>query len=370
MQEAAEDQRLTSTDQTQRLLVIRAGALGDCLLMLPTLTALRAAFPRAHLDVMGYPGRWAWVLGRGLVDAVHAIEQPGMHLLFCEGMALPPDLVAFFRAYDLILSYRPDRDGLFTKNLRTLGTRLVLSQAPFPPPPPPPIHVADFALQLIAPLGASPLPRTPHLQLTTAELAQVQPYFVAHDFDPRRHQLVVVHPGSGSVAKRWPTAHFAVVIEALEAQAGVKCVVVTGYAEETLAAQMRSHLRHRQPLLAENWPLLPTAALIAQAAVFVGNDSGLTHLAATLGRPTVAIFGPTDPEVWGPRGEHVTIVQGQSTNIAEEQRATSALSHHRQMPDVGSVLRAVQDWLARATPRQNRDDQAGQSSHTGHCPPP
>lgn len=355
------DRRVPTTDDAPRLLVIRAGALGDCLLMLPTLAALRAAFPRARIDVMGYPMRWAWVLGRGLVDTVHTIEQPGMHLLFCKGMTLPQPLAAFFKAYDIILSYRPDPEGLFATNLRTLGVHLVLSQPPFPPPSSPPIHVADFALQLIAQVGVSPLPVVPRLQLNAGDLALAHPFFVEHQLDPQRDQLVVLHPGSGSAAKRWPMANFAALIETLAEQPGAKCVVVTGYAEETSAAEIRSRLRHIDLLVAEHWPLLPTAALIAHAAVFIGHDSGLTHLAAALARPTVAIFGPTDPEVWGPRGKHVTILQGQRGDTSSRPLLTSGQPRPREMPDVLSVLQAVQHWLARAKSRQSRDDPAGQS---------
>jgi ADP-heptose:LPS heptosyltransferase len=292
--------------------------------------------------------RWAWVLGRSLVDAVHPIEQSGMHLLFGQGMALPERLAVFFGAYDIILSYRPDPEGLFATNLHRLGARRVLSQSPFPPPPPPPIHVADFALRLVAQLGVSPPPRTPPLQLTAEELALVYPFFVEHHLDPQHDRLVVWHPGSGSAAKRWPMAYVSTVIEALAAQASVKPVIITGYAEETLVAEMRSRGCHHMPLLAENWPLIPTAALMAHAAVFIGNDSGLTHLAAALGRPTVAIFGPTDPALWGPRGEHVTIVQVKSGAESGWPVAGSAVAPHSQTPDVVSVLQAVQHWLAYA----------------------
>jgi len=329
---------MAPTGATQRLLVIRAGALGDCLLMLPTLTALRTAFPQARIDVMGYPGRWAWVRGRGLVNHIHSIEQPGMHRLFCDGVALPEGLAALFGTYDTILSYRPDPEGLFAANLRRLGAGLVLSQSPFPPPPPPRLHAADFALQLTAQLGVSSLPVTPRLPLTAAELALVQPFFTEHRLNLQSDRLVVLHPGSGSAAKRWPLVNVAAVTEALAEQAGVIPIIVTGYAEETTATELRSLLRRAPPLRAENWSLLPTAALIAYAAVFIGNDSGLTHLAAALGRPTVAIFGPTDPEIWGPRGDCVTIVRGKTGEAGGQEWG---------WPDVSSVLQAVQRWLAR-----------------------
>ena len=346
------------------ILLIRAGALGDCLLMLPTLTALRAHFPQAHIDVMGYPKRWEWALGRGLVDAVHTIERPGMHLLFCEeiaGVGIPESLQSLLGTYDVILSYRPDPDRVFQRSLRVLSAGLVLSQPPLPPPPPPKVHVADFALQLVARLGVPAVPGTPRLSLTHNELAMVQPFFTAHQVDPARFPVVVVHPGSGSMAKRWPVENFATLIETLETQRWARTVVVTGYAEEGIEDRLHSLIRSANPLVAANWPLLPTMALIGQATVFIGHDSGLTHLAAALGRPTVALFGPTDAEIWRPRGEHVTVVQmvrepGVANRRAPAQRVLQSVSH-----DVQQVLETVQGWLTSVPPRRSPDDRSAKS---------
>lgn len=332
------------------LLVIRAGALGDCLLMLPALAALRTHFPRARIEVMGYPRRWEWVLGRGLVDAVHAIERPGMHLLFCEAAEVPQSLKTFLRAYDVILSYRPDPDGVFARNLRTLSGRLVLSQPPFPPPPPPKIHVADYALKLAAELGVHPPMSVPCLPLTSADLTLVQPFFSTHRIEHSTDRLVVVHPGSGSEAKRWPLENFATLLETLTAEPRVRIVVVAGYAEADIVDRLLPLLRAAKPLVAADWPLPPTAALIAHAAVFVGHDSGLTHLAAAFGRPTVAIFGPTDPEIWGPRGEAVTIVRMRHIATDTHDQGLDGGPSHRAHADVRQACEAVQHYLAvRAT---------------------
>ena len=338
-----------STQNVQRILLIRAGALGDCLLMLPALSALRANFPQARIDVMGYPERWEWVLGRGIVDAVHTIERPGMHLLFCSGVEAPEPLKSFLGSYDVVLSYRPDPDGTFQRSLRALGAGLVLSQPPFPPPPPPKIHVADFALHLVARLGVPPLLAAPRLRPTGDELALVQPFFTSHQVDPSRHRIVVVHPGSGSKAKRWPVGHFATLIELLEAQLGVRTIVVTGYAEEDIVAELLSLIHDAKPLVAANWPLLPTAALIGQATVFIGHDSGLTHLAAAQGRPTVAIFGPTDPAIWGPRGEHVAVVQMVRGHAVYNGRGRGFRAFQTAPRDVRQVLGAAQRWLTTET---------------------
>jgi heptosyltransferase III len=345
----------------QTILMIRAGALGDCLLMLPALHALRAHFPHARIDVMGYPQRWEWVLGRGLVDTVHTVERPGMHLLFCEGPEVPEPLKSFLGAYDIVLSYRPDPDGAFERRLRALGARLVLSQPPFPPPAPPKIHAADFALQLVARLGVPVPPAASGLCLTDAELSLTQPFFTTHHVDPAKQPLAVVHPGSGSAAKRWPVRNFATLIEILEVQLRVRTVIVTGYADADVLARLRPLLHAARPLVAENWPLLPTAALIGQGTVFVGHDSGLTHLAAALRRPTVAIFGPTDPEVWGPRGEHVTVVPMARAHEGRDTPGPTQRACQTAHGALQQVLEAVQRWLSTGMPRQNLSDRAVQA---------
>jgi heptosyltransferase-3 len=328
---------------------------------LPTLHALRAHFPQARIDVMGYPPRWEWVLGRGLVDSVHTIEHPGMHLLFGAGLTVPGHLRSFLGAYDIILSYRPDPNGVFERNLGALGARLVLSQPPFPPPPPPKIHAADFALQLVARLGVPVPPPVSSLSLSHTELALTQPFFSTYHVDPARQPIVVVHPGSGSAAKRWPVENFATLIEAVEGQLGVRTVIVAGYAEADILARLRSLIHAATPLVADNWPLLPTAALIAQAAVFVGHDSGLSHLAAALQRPTVAIFGPTDPEIWKPRGERVTVVPMMRTHGGSDQQDPTRNTSGTGCSDLQQVLEAVQHWLLWETARQNPGDRSAQS---------
>ena len=85
------------------------------------------------------------------------------------------------------------------------------------------------------------------------------------------------------MAKRWPVENFATLIETLETQQWARTIVVMGYAEEGLDARLHSLIPTAKPLVAANWPLLPTMALIGQATVFIGHDSGLTHLAAALG---------------------------------------------------------------------------------------
>jgi ADP-heptose:LPS heptosyltransferase len=112
---------------------------------------------------------------------------------------------------------------------------------------------------------------------------------------------VIIHPGSGSPNKNWPIENFAEV--AAQLQRGYRRVTwCLGPAE---VERVRLPKLIGDPLYCES--LVELAGRLATARLYIGNDSGITHLAATLGVPTIAIFGPTDPAVWAPRGDHVYV---------------------------------------------------------------
>jgi ADP-heptose:LPS heptosyltransferase len=118
---------------------------------------------------------------------------------------------------------------------------------------------------------------------------------------------VVLHPGSGSVEKNWPAERFAALAEALACQHGASVVVTFGPADEAARAAFAGTSAH----LLDSPPLLELAALLRRAALYVGNDSGISHLAGLRGTPTLALFGPTDPALWRPLGRAVVVIRRQ-----------------------------------------------------------
>ena len=118
--------------------------------------------------------------------------------------------------------------------------------------------------------------------------------------------MVAVHPGSGGVRKNWSAAAFAAVVDVVARRARV--VVLGGPADVAAVAALR-HASRSSPLVASDLPLPRVAGLLSRCTVYLGNDSGLTHLAALLGVPTVALFGPTDPALWRPWGRRVTVLR-------------------------------------------------------------
>jgi ADP-heptose:LPS heptosyltransferase len=116
--------------------------------------------------------------------------------------------------------------------------------------------------------------------------------------------VIAVHPGAGSPAKRWPAQCWAELLR--EATQGAQAAIVCGPADLEAASELGARIA--APLLRE-LPLLELSAALACARALLGHDSGVSHLAAALGVPTLALFGPTDPCQWAPRGPHAAWVR-------------------------------------------------------------
>ena len=105
-----------------KILVIRGGAIGDFILTLPAIAALRAQFPQAHLEVLGYPHIAQLAVAGGLVDRAQPIEARALAAFFARGGVLPEDMGDYFSEFDLIISYLYDPDEIFLTNLRRVTT--------------------------------------------------------------------------------------------------------------------------------------------------------------------------------------------------------------------------------------------------------
>ena len=112
-------------------------------------------------------------------------------------------------------------------------------------------------------------------------------------------RVILIHPGSGSPRKNWPGACFAALISELRS-AGYDVALIEGEADRAAVGGLQATLEPATAPVLQNLCLLDLAGALAEACLFVGNDSGVTHLAASLDRPVVCLFGPTDPSIWAP----------------------------------------------------------------------
>jgi ADP-heptose:LPS heptosyltransferase len=125
---------------------------------------------------------------------------------------------------------------------------------------------------------------------------------------PYEQSLVLVHPGSGSAHKRLESRRMASLIERLW-QEGMYPLVLEGPADQDAVGQAL-HFVSRPPRVLRDLDLSQLAGVFLRVALYIGHDSGVTHLSALLGVPTIALFGPTDHHRWAPQGHHVTILRG------------------------------------------------------------
>ena len=286
----------------ERILVVRTGALGDFVVTLPVLRALRRTYPGARLDLLGYPETLA--LAREEADEIDSIDRADWAPFFVPEGRLPSRCVDLLGDVDLALSYLPDSDGIFTANLGRAGVRKVVSFDPHPPPDGS-VHITDHLLHPLKDLGISASDAVPRLRLAQEDRREAEALLLRYGLVDA--PFAAIHPGSGGATKRWPTERFAAVADRIARQISV--VLFSGPADGDLTEHIAARMRSR-PVVIPSPPLRHLAALFSHAAAYLGNDSGPSHLASAVETPAVVLFGPTDPRIWAPRGERVCVLQG------------------------------------------------------------
>jgi ADP-heptose:LPS heptosyltransferase len=291
----------------KELLILRGGGLGDTLLALPAVRELRRRFSPCCIEWMGNPA-FLPILPLGIrIDRLRSADGPELSVLR-QNNAEPKDILNLFsrkKPFDLVVAWTPG-DESFDENLKALA-RKILRADPHPPKNSPHVHATEYLLESLKPLGIETLVETrgtPEIR-PNAEAAEAARNLLGMVGIDAGSPYLVLHPGSGGQWKCWPASCYVRLAEILATE-GEVCWV-TGPAEEDLFEKIE-RASHAGQLKTVASPALPAlAGLLRGARGFVGNDSGVTHLAAACGAPAVALFGPTDPAVWGPRGERVII---------------------------------------------------------------
>lgn len=297
---------LAPVSDIKKVLFIRGGAVGDFVLTVPLLRALRKAHPGASLEILGYPEIASLAMACGLADRIHRVDAPGVAPLFSESGSFPPEQAAWFGGFGAVVCVWPDRDGVMRRRLGQVCAGRVVHIDPMPRESSS-VHAVDYANAQMAAHGYGLLDVAPMLTPGRAEAEWAEGLWRTRGLVGER--TLGVHPGSGSRRKNWPADRFAAVMGRWIAEGG-KVLMTEGPSDEEAAGAVLSRMAGRGVVCLRHEPLPRVAAALARCAAYVGNDSGLTHLAAALGVPTVAVFGPTDSGLWGPRGARVKVVEG------------------------------------------------------------
>jgi heptosyltransferase-2 len=286
------------------VLIIFPGALGDLLCLIPALRALSRRHPDADLELMAPLELARFAIGRlGIVPPhspgvvrchsrgivrCHSIDRREVSHLFIEGAS--DEARAFFGAFDHVYSFFAADDPFFKRSLAAI-TRVSPIFIPFRPRGVG--HVAECYLRALGENGGHQLDS--RIEVTDQDGEAALRELDQIGFARGRYLLIL--PGSGSPQKNWPAENFAQLAQRLAPQ--IPSLVVLGPAEPALVPSLKAH-----GLAVLTGLDLPQVAAIAHfARAFVGNDSGVSHLAAAAEARGLVIFGPTDPLRWRPLGK-------------------------------------------------------------------
>ena len=329
------------------IFVIRNGALGDFIVTLPVMNSLKKALPSAQITLMGNPRFLK--LAQGYVDNIIPNDFPEFYTLFRSEGDFPAHIKRLFSDVDLVVSYSPDPEGVFIKNLEKIGIPWIIDGG-FSPWERIETHITDH---LLFPLTREGIPvffepskiTTPFCDRIFAE------EFFQSSWRSREGEspVVAIHPGSGSQKKCWPKEKFVELIKWAKRSLGATILLVSGPADKNIAKAIWPLISDCNPFLADDLPITTLAALLEKCTLYVGNDSGITHLAALVGIPTLALFGPTDPRIWGPRHEKVKCLSSLCACSPCSPKQMAACQHQaclKSLP-IATVKKALLNLLTR-----------------------
>jgi len=285
------------SESKSRTLIIFPGALGDLICFIPALRAIGERDPDTALELMARFELARFAVGRMPIVRAHSIDRAEVAQLFAVTAEDSGAARVFFSGFERIYSFFAADNDRFRRSLAAFAHDV--SFYPFRP-----LDNGHVAAGYLRSLDASVGPSlAAHIDLLPEDVAAATTILARVGLEPRSFLLIL--PGSGSRAKNWPAANFVALAHLLAPR--LKALCVLGPAETDLA-----NVFHAAGITSlDGLELGEVAALAARARVFVGNDSGVAHLAAAAGAPGVVLFGPTDPQRWRPLGA-VRTLQGES----------------------------------------------------------
>ena len=274
-------------------LVVHPGALGDVLQAVPALGALGRLGHR--LTFAGQPRLGELLQGSGLVLAATSFDTFGFEALFVENP--PPErLVSRLQRFQRVVSWFGSKEDTYRKRLGALVPESIVARPV--PDPDSPLTVWEHLVDTLSPWGVTVPTELPHLPTAERWRIAAQTALMAAGADLER-PLLVAHPGAGAAWKQAPTARFARALESMAAHGGFEIVLHQGPAdgravEALLTALAVPAVRLVEPSLTE------LAGALALAAAYIGSDSGVSHLAASVGTPSVILYPPETLRRWAP----------------------------------------------------------------------
>ena len=310
-----------------RILVIRRGAIGDAIVTLPALGILREHYNDAYIEVIGNPAYWEIAHSRYYVDAISTGEIKLTQELYLRKGQLSKDLADYFSSFNLILAYISDHEGIIKENLKRIGAKQILIYLPFPKEED--LHAADYTALILREIGLDVNPPLfPRIHLRSEDLDFASQFLSTFmKYEP----LVAIHPRTYGI-KGWSIEKFINIGKWIENTLGGKSIWVIGPAEEENLKLIKSNFPTSAFLHLNYLPKV--AAVLNLSHLYLGCDTGISHLAAAVGVPIITLFGPTNPHVWGPRGKKVLIIKADKMYKIQEDEVMQIILKYNLSQDI------------------------------------
>jgi ADP-heptose:LPS heptosyltransferase len=281
------------------IFVIRAGALGDAVLTLPFFHALRKRFSDCKISVIGSYPLLELLRGSPLADYLFRIDDAQFTGFFSNG-AVSDEWKR--RIHSASIVYLLMEDSVLFRNISHLCPGEVSMVSGIEKKG----HAGERILSVLSGDGSGSIEYRPDAYLSEEDEDFGEEFLGNNGL--KGEKTVVIHPGSGSKGKNWPAERFACAGKKLASYFGMKTLVSGGEADREAVSEFMDNFGEGA-VFAGELSIRRLAAVIKRCRMYIGNDSGVSHLAAVLGVTTICVFGPTDPDVWAPRGREVFIVR-------------------------------------------------------------
>ena len=292
---------------SMRILIIRPGALGDTLMLAPALAEMKG---REDIDLVAR--RPGLDILRPFVREGMDYERGGWYRLFMDDPPLTPGL----QHTDLTVAFLSDQSERVRENLKALVPGSSIQVFPPFPQKEESVHAAFY---LAKSLAASGCPVSPARAI---EEAVKRPLLWEEPFPcPDSNRRIVFHPGSGGASKNHPREFWAALLRDFRGIVSDKAplAVLLGPAEEPCLSFYREQLSGDETEIILSPEIEPLLRLLKNATLYLGHDSGITHLAAMLGTPTIALFRTSNLDQWKPLGPRVEVIEEESSpDLIEE----------------------------------------------------
>jgi predicted lipopolysaccharide heptosyltransferase III len=333
----------------RNVLIIKLRYIGDVLLATPTVRAIKAARPDVRVTMMVNRGTEGLLSGNPDLDEIMVLDKGSLTAqwrLIVELRRRRFDTVIDLTdgdrsAFLSRISGAPVRIG-FNDEHRWRGTCYTHVVQPASGPR----HRIDRDLGTLKPIGVQASVTDPHLSLTPEEESDAD-----HLLDQlgvqRSRPIAILQPGARYWFKAWPPERFAELADRIADEYGCQVLIGGSQQDGELAQQIRQMAKSSPIIMAGSTTIKQFAAIAKKSAIFVGNDSGVMHIASAVGTPVVALFGPSNPCEWGPRGGPVVVLyKGLDCRSCFHPTCSRGEENCMRLVTVQEAVAAVQQLLA------------------------